>query len=50
MRQRGEVWMVDLGLAQKVRPVLILNVPFGDADRAVDYSRSNHDHAPPNMS
>lgn len=35
MPQRGEVWMVDLGLAQKVRPALVLNVPFTDADRAL---------------
>jgi mRNA interferase MazF len=35
MPQRGEVWMVDLGLAQKVRPALVLNVPFADADRAL---------------
>jgi mRNA interferase MazF len=32
---RGEVWMFDCGMAEKVRPVLILSVPFGDADRAV---------------
>jgi len=24
---RGEVWIVDLGLAAKVRPCLILSVP-----------------------
>ena len=35
MPKRGEVWMVDLGLAQKTRPALILNVPYGGADRAV---------------
>ena len=33
--QRGEVWLVDLGLAAKVRPGLILSVPPGDADRAL---------------
>lgn len=27
---RGEFWLVDLGLAAKVRPALILNVPFRD--------------------
>lgn len=32
---RGEVWLVDLGLAAKVRPVLIINVPFRDEERAV---------------
>ena len=33
--KRGEVWMVDLGLAQKVRPAVILNRDFSDADRAL---------------
>ena len=33
--QRGEVWLVDLGLAAKVRPALVLSVPAGDADRAL---------------
>ena len=32
---RGEVWLVDLGMAAKTRPCLILNVPAGDADRAL---------------
>lgn len=32
---RGEVWLVDLGLAAKVRPCLVLSVPAGDADRAL---------------
>ena len=35
MPNRGEVWMVDLGMAAKVRPALILNQPFTDADRAL---------------
>lgn len=35
MPRRGEVWLVDLGLARKTRPALILNVPFGDSDRVV---------------
>lgn len=35
MPQRGEVWMVDLGMVAKVRPVLILSQPFTDADRAL---------------
>lgn len=35
MPRRGEVWLVDLGMAQKTRPALILNVPYGDTDRAV---------------
>ena len=33
--QRGEVWLVDFGLRAKVRPALILSIPFGDADYAL---------------
>ena len=33
--QRGEVWLVDLGLAAKVRPCLVLNIPFTDTERAL---------------
>ena len=33
--QRGEVWLVDLGLAAKVRPALVLSVPIEDTDRAL---------------
>jgi len=33
--QRGEVWLADLGLAAKVRPALIISVPFRDSDRAL---------------
>ena len=32
---RGEVWLVDLGLAAKVRPCLVLSIPFQDEDRAL---------------
>ena len=32
---RGEVWLVDLGMAGKVRPALIVSSPPGDADRAL---------------
>ena len=32
---RGEVWLVDLGLAAKVRPCVILSIPAGDSDRAL---------------
>lgn len=32
---RGEVWLVDLGLAAKVRPALVISVPPGDTDRAL---------------
>lgn len=33
--KRGEVWLCDCGIAEKVRPVLILSVPFADKDRAL---------------
>jgi mRNA interferase MazF len=32
---RGEVWLVDLGMAAKVRPCLVLSVPIADTDRAL---------------
>jgi mRNA interferase MazF len=32
---RGEVWIVDLGLAAKVRPALVLSVPPNDTERAL---------------
>ncbi len=32
---RGEVWLLDLGMAEKVRPALILSVIYGDQDRAL---------------
>lgn len=32
---RGEVWQVDLGLAAKVRPALVLSRTPGDKDRAL---------------
>lgn len=32
---RGEVWMFDCGMAEKVRPVVVLSIPFADTDRAV---------------
>lgn len=35
MPRRGEVWLVDFGLAQKTRPAVVLNVPYGDADRVI---------------
>lgn len=35
MPERGEVWQVDFGVAQKVRPALIISVPFADSDRAL---------------
>jgi len=33
--RRGEVWLVDLGLAAKIRPALVISVPPGDEDRAL---------------
>lgn len=35
MPKRGEIWLVDLGMAQKTRPAVILNVPYGDTDRVI---------------
>lgn len=32
---RGEVWLVDLGLAAKVRPCLVASIPPRDQDRAL---------------
>lgn len=32
---RGEVWLVDLGIAAKVRPAVVLSVPTTDNDRAL---------------
>jgi mRNA interferase MazF len=32
---RGEVWLVDLGYAAKVRPCLVLSIPANDEDRAL---------------
>jgi len=33
--RRGEVWLVDLGMAAKVRPALVVSVPAEDQDRAL---------------
>ena len=35
MPKRGEVWLVDLGLAAKARPAVILNTAFADVDRSL---------------
>jgi mRNA interferase MazF len=32
---RGEVYMVDLGMAAKVRPCLVLSVPLEESDRSL---------------
>jgi mRNA interferase MazF len=33
--ERGEIWLADLGPAAKVRPVLVVSIPFGDDDYAL---------------
>ena len=33
--KRGEIWMADLGLAAKVRPVLVLSVSYEGQERAI---------------
>lgn len=33
--RRGEVWLVDLGMAAKIRPALVISVPTEDIDRAL---------------
>lgn len=30
---RGEVWLVDMGMAEKIRSVLVLSGPSADSDR-----------------
>ena len=35
MPERGEVWLVDFGITQKVRPALVISVPYEDSDRAL---------------
>ena len=35
MPDRGEVWQVDFGMTQKVRPALVISVPYSDSDRAL---------------
>lgn len=32
---RGEVWLVDLGMIQKTRPVLILSIAYKNEERAL---------------
>lgn len=32
---RGEVWVFDLGMAGKVRPVVVVSAGFSDTDRAL---------------
>lgn len=33
--ERGEVWLADCGMAAKVRPVVVISIPFKDTDRAL---------------
>src|SRR2546428_10252004 len=33
--KRGEVWQVDFGITQKVRPALVISIPYADSDRAL---------------
>ena len=33
--RRGEVWLFDLGMAAKTRPVLVVSIEYGDTDRAL---------------
>jgi len=33
--RRGEVWLFDLGMTAKTRPVLVVSVDYGNADRAI---------------
>lgn len=33
--QRGEVWLVDLGMVAKIRPALVLSIPALDQDRSL---------------
>ncbi len=33
--RRGEIWLVDLGMAQKTRPVVVMSVAFLNHERAV---------------
>jgi len=33
--ERGEVWLADCGMTAKVRPVVVISIPFQDTDRAL---------------
>ena len=33
--RHGEIWLIDLGMVQKTRPVLILSVAYKDEERAL---------------
>jgi mRNA interferase MazF len=32
---RGEILQVDFGITQKVRPALVISIPYGEKDRAL---------------
>jgi len=32
---RGEIWLFDLGMTAKTRPVLVVSISYADADRAI---------------
>jgi mRNA-degrading endonuclease toxin of MazEF toxin-antitoxin module len=33
--QRGEIWMLDLGYGGKIRPALVVSIPFLDNERTL---------------
>jgi mRNA interferase MazF len=33
--ERGEVWLIDLGLTAKIRPCIVMSSRIGDTDRAL---------------
>lgn len=33
--KRGELWLIDLGIAQKTRPCVVLSIEYLDHERAV---------------
>jgi mRNA interferase MazF len=35
LAQRGEIWLVDLGMTAKERPAVVLSVAFLDSERAL---------------
>jgi mRNA interferase MazF len=43
---RGEVWWVDLGIAGKVRPAVVISAPISDSDYAllatIPHTTSDH--------
>jgi mRNA interferase MazF len=43
---RGEVWLVDLGMTAKVRPCLVLSIPALDQDRALGATLLPHTTSP----